>query len=291
MGYQSDLDQHRSQSGNGMGDIRDSYDRSSDQYYANSGNPMTVFNQAPATVYNTNYQDPSLGRYRPPTIDANGKWDDQGGYSYNLPVAYGGYGVQSASQFNSGQQGVQKSGNYPPSFIQQFLSQLQPRPRMPKYPNGAPPQPMYADYGTGGGAQPVSGYKPQMGRPMPRMPMNPQPGAGQGPAQPALPPQDSPPAMSRRMMPMPPPRPDGGRGYTPSAPVTTGMTAGPPAPDMAYAPPTSINSGLRPDPSMIAPPQQQAPIDTTPPVFARPGRFPEDMEDQRGYRNFFYGRR
>ena len=42
MGYQSDLDQHRSQSGNGMGDIRDSYDRSSDQYYANSGNPMTV---------------------------------------------------------------------------------------------------------------------------------------------------------------------------------------------------------------------------------------------------------
>ena len=60
MGYQSDLDNLRSQSGSGMGDIRDSYDRSKDQYYTNSGNPMGYLD--------TNYQQADLGRYVPPMI-------------------------------------------------------------------------------------------------------------------------------------------------------------------------------------------------------------------------------
>lgn len=38
-------------------------------------------------------QQGNLGRYRPPTMSGNGGWNDNGGYAYNLPNAYGSTGL------------------------------------------------------------------------------------------------------------------------------------------------------------------------------------------------------
>lgn len=38
-------------------------------------------------------QQGNLGRYRPPTMNGNGGWNDSGGYAYNLPNAYGSTGL------------------------------------------------------------------------------------------------------------------------------------------------------------------------------------------------------
>lgn len=43
---------------------------------------------------NANYyggQSAGAGRYRPPTMDERGRWQDSGGYNYNLPNAFGSY--------------------------------------------------------------------------------------------------------------------------------------------------------------------------------------------------------
>lgn len=87
-----------------------SNDLNSSQTNANNpggpGNPGTAYN----TAYNNRRgeiegamlgptypswsgQQPTVGRYRPPTLGANGSdptnWNDYGGYSYNVPNAFG----------------------------------------------------------------------------------------------------------------------------------------------------------------------------------------------------------
>lgn len=148
MGYQSDLDNLRSQSGHGMGDIRDSYERSKDQYYTNSGNPMGYLD--------TNYQQQNLGRYVPPMLTggpgSNGGWNGDGygqgatgPYNYNIPTAFGGYGNGGYGNYGN----VQSA----PPLPQQ----------MPQQPMGQPPQ-------MGGMGRPHSFRPPPMqGNPQPGM--------------------------------------------------------------------------------------------------------------------------
>lgn len=137
MGYQSDLNDLRSQSGSGMGDIRDSYERSKDQQNTYSGNPMGYLD--------TNYQQQNLGRYVPPMLTGGpgsvGGWNGDGygqgasgPYNYNIPTAFGGYG-------NGGY------GNY-------GNTQSAPPPIMPMMP---PPQMQ--------GGMGMQGMPPQMGGP------------------------------------------------------------------------------------------------------------------------------
>lgn len=45
-------------------------------------------------------QSPSLGRYQPPTMGDGGGWQGQGGYSYNLPNAFGPYPFFTPSGFS-----------------------------------------------------------------------------------------------------------------------------------------------------------------------------------------------
>lgn len=65
--------------------------RSAEQEHSyNSGNPMN-YNQF------LNGQDPALGRYKPPTLAGTSptdqRWNnDVGGYAYNLPTSFGGFG-------------------------------------------------------------------------------------------------------------------------------------------------------------------------------------------------------
>ena len=83
------LNNIRSQIGMGMQDVRNADQRSKDQKYTYSGNPNMPYNYS----YDQNMggQNPSLGRYRPPMMDANGGWQDSGGYAYNLPTNSGPY--------------------------------------------------------------------------------------------------------------------------------------------------------------------------------------------------------
>lgn len=60
------------------------------QHSYNSGNPMNY-------MQFLNGQDPSLGRYTPPTLSSRSptspQWNNnQGGYAYNLPTSFGGFG-------------------------------------------------------------------------------------------------------------------------------------------------------------------------------------------------------
>lgn len=60
------------------------------QHSYNSGNPMNYMQYL-------NGQDPSLGRYTPPTLSSQSptspQWNNnQGGYAYNLPTSFGGFG-------------------------------------------------------------------------------------------------------------------------------------------------------------------------------------------------------
>ena len=98
MGYQAILDNIRGQTGNSMGDIRDSDTRSSDQYYTNNGNPMGY--------YDTNYQQQGMGRYVPPMIIGDASqptgWANFGSpYNYNIPTAFGGYGNGSYGNYGN----------------------------------------------------------------------------------------------------------------------------------------------------------------------------------------------
>ena len=70
------LNNIRSQIGMGMQDVRNADQRSKDQKYTYSGNPNMPYNYS----YDQNMggQNPSLGRYRPPMMDANGGWQDSG---------------------------------------------------------------------------------------------------------------------------------------------------------------------------------------------------------------------
>lgn len=89
---------------------RGSYER--DQYYNRATSPNTINNQSNtqgATGMRSNFgynpmgsqgvggqygtQQGNLGRYRPPTMNGNGGWNDNGGYAYNLPNAYGSTGL------------------------------------------------------------------------------------------------------------------------------------------------------------------------------------------------------
>lgn len=47
-------------------------------------------------------QNPELGRYRPPMMGKGGGWQDQGGYSYNLPNSFGPYYGAPMSGFPGG---------------------------------------------------------------------------------------------------------------------------------------------------------------------------------------------
>lgn len=67
-------------------------DRSAEQNYTTSGNPMNYVPNFYSPMYGT--QQPGLGRYAPPTMsDPNSnQWNNQGGYAYNLPTSFGPYG-------------------------------------------------------------------------------------------------------------------------------------------------------------------------------------------------------
>lgn len=95
----------------------------------NNGNPRGANNmprypvpQAPSSqaYYNAlSGQQSNLGRYRPPTLAGDGNnplnWNDYGGYSYNLPNAFG----------PTPQRGVGPYGGYP-SYLQPNWMNLLP---------------------------------------------------------------------------------------------------------------------------------------------------------------------
>jgi len=57
-------------------------------------------------------QSMGTGRYRPPMMDGSGNWQDQGGYNYNLPNAFGSYpGYGQGSPYSGGGYGY--GGLYP----------------------------------------------------------------------------------------------------------------------------------------------------------------------------------
>lgn len=57
-------------------------------------------------------QSPGAGRYRPPTMNGDGRWNDDGGYNYNLPNAFGSYpGYGQGSPYGGG--GFGYAGLYP----------------------------------------------------------------------------------------------------------------------------------------------------------------------------------
>ena len=135
------LNNIRSQIGMGMQDVRNADQRSKDQKYTYSGNPNMPYNYS----YDQNMggQNPSLGRYRPPMMDANGGWQDSGGYAYNLPT---------------------NSGPYRGSFGQGFGP---PMPQFNGFGSGSVGN-MYDQYGRGnyirgGNGQPVAGRMPPQG--------------------------------------------------------------------------------------------------------------------------------
>lgn len=140
------LNNIRSQIGMGMQDVRNADQRSKDQKYTYSGNPNMPYNYS----YDQNMggQNPSLGRYRPPMMDANGGWQDSGGYAYNLPT---------------------NSGPYRGSFGQGFGP---PMPQFNGFGSGSVGN-MYDQYGRGnyirgGNGQPVAGRMPPQGGPYPQ---------------------------------------------------------------------------------------------------------------------------
>jgi len=104
---QSMLYQMRGQS-TAPSDGNGSRNRSVEQQHSyNSGNPMNY------TQF-LNGQDPSLGRYTPPTLQGtsptNQRWNNnQGGYAYNLPTAFGGF--SGFSQYSQPPQGGWGSGS------------------------------------------------------------------------------------------------------------------------------------------------------------------------------------
>lgn len=60
------------------------------QHYAQQGFPQPSFQPPQQQPLYRGGQDPRLGRYRPPQL-VNGAWQDNGGYSYNLPNPFGPY--------------------------------------------------------------------------------------------------------------------------------------------------------------------------------------------------------
>ena len=73
-------------------------------------------------------QNPGAGRYRPPTQDRQGNWQDSGGYNYNLPNAYGSYPGYGQGDPGAGNRGPGSSsmygGNGDPRQFQDMLQQL-----------------------------------------------------------------------------------------------------------------------------------------------------------------------
>lgn len=140
MGYQSDLNDLRSQSGNGMGDVRDSYERSKDQQNTYSGNPMGYLD--------TNYQQQNLGRYVPPMLTggpgSNGGWNGDGygqgamgPYNYNIPTAFGGYGNGGYGNYGNTQSAPppMPMGMMPPQMggPPMMMGNMGPRPFRPPH--------------------------------------------------------------------------------------------------------------------------------------------------------------
>lgn len=91
-----------------------SRNRSQEQQHSyNSGNPMNY-------MQFLNGQDPSLGRYTPPTLSSQSptspQWNNnQGGYAYNLPTAFGGFGGFSQFSQNPGMQSAASGGAFAPA--------------------------------------------------------------------------------------------------------------------------------------------------------------------------------
>lgn len=73
-------------------------------------------------------QNPGAGRYRPPTQDRQGNWQDSGGYNYNLPNAYGSYPGYGQGDPGAGNRGPGSSSMYggsgDPRQFQDMLQQL-----------------------------------------------------------------------------------------------------------------------------------------------------------------------
>jgi len=93
---------YRQQAGMGLGQgVRTG--GMNDQYYSRNGNPGGAYNQ-----------QSNQGRYRPPTIQTPGQntqWNDNGGYSYNIPNSNGSAGNYfDSNQQNRDQYG--RGGNY-----------------------------------------------------------------------------------------------------------------------------------------------------------------------------------
>ena len=144
------------------GAVSDNRDRSAEQRHSNSGNPMQpIFNTTFPTngaQYTDPYggQNPNLGRYTPSTIANAGsggspQWNNNmGGYSYNLPNAYGGYqGVGLYGQQNWLQDYLAGGGPKMPQFGQgQAQAQAKPMQMQQPQPQPMPPAPQMADRRT-----------------------------------------------------------------------------------------------------------------------------------------------
>jgi hypothetical protein len=125
----------------GLSGIRNNYsamsngnntrDRLMEQQY----NPYTM------PVFANGGQRPELGRYRPPMMGPNGGWQDQGGYSYNLPNSFGPYYGAPMSGYFGG-------GGMPP-WLQNPYTEA-PRPQPNSIP-GARPKPLPIGPGAGFG--------------------------------------------------------------------------------------------------------------------------------------------
>lgn len=133
-------------------------DRSAEQNFTNSGNPMNYIPQ-----YSDTYgsQNPNLGRYAPPMLDnqySSGWQNGQGGYAYNLPTNFGPYQGSWGTPYSM--QGMQGPGTQPQG--------------QPGQPQGGGQTMPPVGYGRGGPPIPQIGQQqqsPQGG--MPNMPYNP----------------------------------------------------------------------------------------------------------------------
>ncbi len=106
-------------------------------------------------------QHEGLGRYVPPTVGGDGRSTQRGPYSYNLPNAYGGGGInQGMPNFSTPQSSFfSPSSEFMTSF-QDYIRNLtqQQAPSGPQRGHGLPPSPLD---GALGGAAAQAGGPPQ----------------------------------------------------------------------------------------------------------------------------------
>lgn len=156
--------------GTGYGNLSNTYrDRSAEQNFTNSGNPMSYIPNYFDPMYGT--QQPGLSRYSPPMLSnpwsgANNWMGGMGGYAYNLPTSFGPYGGSWGSPYSQqgpqSQQGIQQAGQM--GYGNGYPGGGYPQQQM-NY-NGFPPTTYNNGYPQGGFPQgQMSG-----GAPIPQMP-------------------------------------------------------------------------------------------------------------------------